>query len=263
MKKYFKLIKTLLSCRLSNQMIYQASFWSALLVDTVYFTVQLLTFNAIFGQIDRIGEWQRGHMAVFIGTFTILDAVYMSTYFFGVLSIPETIRSGKLDLYLTKPCNNLFLLAFEQMNLGSILAVVPGLIMVGWGVAQLGISLTFWQIVGYITMLILMYILMFWLMVLLRLPAFWWIKLTVLDHLEGSLVEFAFRVPGVLYKGIWKLIFYVLLPYGLMATFPTSILTGSFSWQGWLLALGVLGGFSLLVSSLWKAGLRQYNSASS
>ena len=80
-------------------------------------------------------------MAIFVGTFTILDAVYMSTYFFGVIAIPERIRTGALDLYLTKPVSALFMLSVDSIDFGSIMLTVPGMLMVAWGVRELGIQI--------------------------------------------------------------------------------------------------------------------------
>lgn len=263
MKRYLKLLKTILSCRISRDMMYQASFWSGFLVDATFFSIQLITFNTIFGQVESVGPWQKGHMAIFIGSFTILDAVYMGSYFFGVLGIPDSIRTGRLDLYLTKPVDSLFMLSFEKMDILSFLATIPGLVMVISGVIQLNLTITLWQILGYILMLIIMYFLMYCIMILLRIPAFWLIKMTVFNELEGSLVEFSFRIPGILFKGVWKLIFYVFLPYALMATLPTQILTGQLHWSYWMLAIGILIVYWVLIRYLWKMGLRQYNSASS
>jgi ABC-2 type transport system permease protein len=263
MKQYWQVLKVVLTSRISRQMMYRFSFWTAAFVDGSLFLIQLLTFNAIFSQVESIGGWQRGHMAIFVGTFTILDAFYMGTYFFGVLNLPEFIRNGQLDLYLVKPVNPLFLISTESMDLGSIILSIPGMGMVMWGAAQLQLPLNPLWILGYIGMLLLMYVLMYCLMVLMRIPAFWLVKLTVFSNLENAMVEFSYRVPGVMFKGIWKFILYILLPYGLMATLPTQILAGESRWTAWLLAGGVLAGFWYLMDRLWHQGLRQYNSASS
>ena len=41
----------------------------------------------------------QGEMVVYIGTFSLLNAINMVIYFFGVNEIPQKIRSGGLDLY--------------------------------------------------------------------------------------------------------------------------------------------------------------------
>jgi len=261
--KMMRIMLTLLRCRVSRQMMYRLSFWTAFWVDLTYFLIQLLTFAAIFRQIETIGDWTLPHMAIFLGTFTMLDALYMCTYFFGVLAIPEKIRTGALDLYLTRPVSALFLLSVESMDFGSILLTVPGLMMVGWGVRELGLHVTVGLVAGYAALFVGMFLLMYCVMVVLRVAAFWLVRINAFNELENALVEFSFRVPGVVYQGVWKLLLYVLLPYGLMATIPTQFLTGGMHLQHWLLVSGVLGGFWIGMTLLWQAGLRRYGSASS
>jgi ABC-2 type transport system permease protein len=99
--------------------------------------------------------------------------------------------------------------------------------------------------------------------VLLRVPAFWLVRITAFQDLENSLVEFSFRVPGVVFRGVWKFMLYVVLPYGLMATIPTQFLTGGMTLRHWLLVGGVCILFWVGTLGLWRIGLRRYGSASS
>ena len=263
MKKRIRIIASLLRARISRQMIYRASFWTAFWVDMFLFVLQLLMFSAIYTRIESIGGWTLPHMAIFMGTFTMLDALYMCTYFFGVISIPDKIRSGALDLYLTKPVDTLFLLSVERMDFGSILLTVPGALMVAWGAAQLGIRFTPGLLLGYALIFLVMYLLMYCLMIVLRVPAFWLLRTQAFNELENALVDFSYRIPGVAFRGLWKVLLYVALPYGLMATFPTQFLTGTLALRHWLLAGGVLAGFWVLMTLLWKSGVKHYGSASS
>lgn len=135
--------------------------------------------------------------------------------------------------------------------------------MVLWGVRELGIRLTAWAVIGYVLIFGMMFLLMYCLMVVLRVPAFWLVRINAFSSLENTLVEFSFRVPGVVFRGVWKVLLYVVLPYGLMATLPTQFLTGGMRLEHWLLAGGVLAVFWIIMLVLWKAGLRRYGSASS
>jgi len=263
LRRYGRILATLFRCRVSRQMIYRASFWTAFWVDLLIFIIILFTFSAIYSQVGTIGGWTLPHMVIFVGTFTILDALYMSTYFFGVLNIPERIRSGTLDLYLVKPANALFMVSVDSLDFGSILLSVPGVLMVAWGVRELGIRLTPGVVGGYILLVVIMYLLMYCLMVVLRVPAFWLVRINAFQELENALVEFSFRIPGVVFSGVWKVLLYVVLPYGLMATIPAQFITGGMHLRHWLLVSGVFAGFWVLTITLWRAGVRRYGSASS
>jgi ABC-2 type transport system permease protein len=62
---------------------------------------------------------------------------------------------------------------------------------------------------------------------------------------------------------VWKLVLYVVLPYGIMATLPAQAITDGLPPALWLLAVGVCAAFWLLTRQLWRLGLNRYGSASS
>ena len=70
------------------------SFFSAFFVDGSLFLMQLIMFNAIYSNVDTIGGWSRGEVTIFIGTFSLINALNMALYFFGVTSIPDKIKNG-------------------------------------------------------------------------------------------------------------------------------------------------------------------------
>jgi len=124
--RHLRLIKTFFSFRMSNQMIYRASFWTAFFVDVSLFLIHLAVFQTLFFNVDSINGWSKYQMVFFVGTFTLIDGLEMWLYFFGVTSIPMKIREGKLDIYLTKPVNTLFWLTFEKHGYRIGLHQYPG-----------------------------------------------------------------------------------------------------------------------------------------
>ncbi|MFR2646192.1 MAG: ABC-2 family transporter protein, partial [Blautia coccoides] len=101
MRENIRLIKVLIKLRLERVMMFRLGFFGPFFVDGSLFVIQLLVFQAIYSNVDRIGNWKQGDMILFIGTFSLINALNMSIYFFGVNSIPEKIRTGEIDLYLT------------------------------------------------------------------------------------------------------------------------------------------------------------------
>ena len=120
MKNNYRFIKELLKLRMSHLMAFRLGFFGPLFVDVSLFFIQLLVFQALFANVDRIGSWGQGEMIIFIGTFSLVDAINMTVYFFGVLTIPDKVRTGEMDLYLTKPVSPLLRITFEKVNPGSL-----------------------------------------------------------------------------------------------------------------------------------------------
>ncbi len=263
MKRNLKLILTLAKLRLSHLMVFRLSFFGAFFVDSSLFAIQLLLFDVIYGQVESIGGWQRGEMTIFIGTFSMVDAINMCTFFFGLISIPEKIRTGALDHYLTKPSNTLLRLSFEQMNPGSLPIIAMSLIIIARGVSLLPAPPTVPEIFGYVLLVLLMTLLWYDLMLLLRTVPFFVMSAAAVHQMEEPLIELSMKVPGVVFEGVWKIIFQVVLPYGLLATLPTQMLTGTLTLPGLAWGCGVAVIFTVFALRLWKFGLSRYKSASS
>ena len=64
-------------------------------------------------------------------------------------------------------------------------------------------------------------------------------------------------------KGISKVIFYLILPYGLIATIPTEFFTGTMTITEWIISISVCIVFTLLRRLIWKEDLKKYSSVSS
>jgi ABC-2 type transport system permease protein len=254
-------VLALISTRLARSASESGSFLAAFLVDTLVFAIQAAVFWVIYLNVDDIGGWDKWKSVFFVGTFTLVDGLYMSLYFFGVLGIPEAISSGRLDLYLAKPFDPLLHLAFERFNPGSLFLCLPALGLILASVSALGFQPGFSAILGYLAAVILMLILMFDLMVLMRVPAFWLRRLGAFNAAENALVEFSFRVPGSAYTGGLKILFRVILPYGLIAAFPTEVFFWAANWGGWAAALAVTVTFTIAARLAWKRGLAAYESA--
>lgn len=263
LRRYWRIFVRLLKFRLSNQMIYRASFWTVFIVDMSMFLIQLAVFSALFLNVDNINGWNKYQMIFFVGTFNLVDSTNMFLFFFGVISIPWKIREGKLDIYMTKPMNTLFWLSFENIDVSSCLLFIPGSLMVGYATLKLGITLTVGKILGYLFLLALMLLLFYDLMLIIRTLSFWFTKTDAVNELENEMIGFSLRVPGIVYTGLAKLVLYVLLPYALFATIPTQFFTNSLSLGQWALVIGVVLSFTVLAQGLWRLGLKNYASASS
>lgn len=256
-------IGLLIRLRLEHLMVFRLSFFGATFVDGSMFVLQLAVFQAMYGWVDAIGTFSRGQMFVFVGTFSLINALNMVIYFFGINSIAGRIRDGSLDHYLTKPVNPLLRLTFEQVNPGSLPLIALSLVIIGYGVRLSGVQLTAGHVLLYAVLVGLMTLLWYDCEVVLRTLPFFFISTSAVEQIEGQLIEGCMRVPGMLFTGVWKVIFYFFLPYGVMSTVPTQALTGALTLRGGLYAAGIAVLFTTFTLWFWRFGLCHYKSASS
>jgi len=263
MKRNLRFIVLLIKLKLSRMMVFRFSFFGAFFADGTLFLVQLLTFSTIYAHVDSIGGWGRGQMIIFVGTFSLINALNMLIYFFGIVDLPDKIKRGDLDQYLTKPINPLLRLTFESVNPGSFLLVVMSLLIIGYGVSVTGLEVSAGLALAYAGLALLMTLLWYDMEVILRTIPFLVISANGVVQLESHLIELNFKVPGTLFKGVFRVLFCFIMPYGVMSTVPTQLLSGALTAAGLAQALCVAVVFTVFTLWFWRFGLRRYKSASS
>lgn len=261
--KYYRVFRALLKIRFQNLMMFRLGFWGPFFVDGSLFAIQLFVFDAIYANVERIGSWGRGEMILYIGTFSLINAINMAVYFFGVNGIVGKIKSGEMDLYLTKPVSPLFRLTFECMNPGSLPLLIFSICIIGYGVRTARIPLNADNVSAYLFFLGIMVLLHYEMEVLIRSLAFYLVSNARMEQLEAAGIELCMNMPGIVLYGIYKFIFYCILPYGIMATLPVQSLIGDMSLGMAAFGVVVVGVFSGITTLVWRKGIRHYNSASS
>lgn len=263
MRKNLKVVKELIRLRFQNLMMFRLGFFGPFFVDGSLFMVQLMVFNAVYANVDTIGNWGRGEMILYIGSFSLLNAVSMVICFFGINGIPQKIKSGEMDLYLTKPVSPLLRLTFERINPGSVPLVIMSICIIVYGAGISNTHFTVRNLLAYCWWMCLMQILYYEMEVIIRSFCFYFVSNARLDQVENAGLELCMKLPGIAFYGIYKVIFYCFLPYGIMATFPVQSMIGEMTPGMALYGSLILAVFTCLLAFLWKNGMKHYNSASS
>lgn len=259
-RKYLGVLKVLIVLRFHNLMVFRLDFLAPFFIDGSLFLVQLLVFHAVYANVETVGGWGSGEMTLYIGTFSLLNAVSMLVCFFGIVTIPGKIRSGEMDLYLSKPVSPLFRLTFEQVNPGSGLLVVMSILIIVYGAGKVEGSFTPERILAYLFWVAVMQILYYEMEVIIRSVSFYIVSAARINQLEEAGLDLCMKLPGIAFYGIHKVIFYFILPYGMMATLPVQSLIGEMNRRLAFQGIGVVGVFTLVTFMLWTNGIRHYNS---
>lgn len=263
LRRNMRVVRELIRLRFQNQMMFRLGFFGPFFVDGSLFLIQILVFQAVYANVERIGSWEKGEMMLYIGTFSLLNAVNMTIYFFGVNGIPYKIRSGEMDLYLTKPVSPLLRLSLEQVNPGSIPLIIMSILIIAYGVQTAEIQISTGKILPYLFWLLIMQVLYYEMEVIIRAISFYMISATSAQQLEEAALGLCMQLPGIAFYGIYKVIFYVILPYGIMATIPVQSIAGEMTVRTAMFGVSIVCIFSVITCLIWKNGKKHYNSASS
>ncbi len=263
LKKNLRVLREMLYLRFHGIAVFRMDFFGPFFVDGSLFVIQLLAFGVIYSNIDTIGGWHQGEMILYIGTFSLLNAVNMTLYFFGVNGIPDKVRSGELDLYLTKPVSPLFRLSFENISPGSVPLMIMSICIIAYGGAMSKVQVTALRVLEYLFWLLLMGILYYDMEVIIRSVSLYVVSMARMEQLEDAGINLCMKLPGIAFYGVYKFIFYLLLPYGIMATLPVQSMIGDMDYKLAMYGILVVVLFSVGACLMWKKGLKRYNSASS
>ena len=264
--KNLRFIRLLIKLKLSHMMLFRLSFFGSFFADASLFIVQLSAFQLIYGQVESVGGWSRGQMLIFIGTISMISGLNTLIFFFGIAGIPNKIREGVLDYYIAKPMSALLRLTFESVDPGSIPLLLLSGAIIAYGIDVAGVHITVPLMLLYTILVLMMTLLWYDMEVILRTLSFFFFVVSDIDpieRVEGTLLSLNFKIPGVIYRGFFKVLFYFILPYGIMATIPTQALTGALSPGGFLHTIGIVIFFTAFALWFWRFGVKHYKSASS
>ncbi len=262
-RKNMRVLRELFYLRFHGIAVFRLDFFAPFFVDGSLFLIQLLAFGVVYSNVETIGSWGKGEMILYIGTFSLLNAVNMTIYFFGTNAIPQKIRSGELDLYLSKPVSPLFRLTFENISPGSIPLILMSICIIVFGVSKLERGLTLAGLASYLFWIVLMEILYYEMEILIRSVSLYIVSMARMEQLEEAGIDLCMKLPGIALHGVYKVIFYLILPYGIMATLPVQSMVGEMTPQRAVYGIGVVVLFTVITCAMWTRGLKHYNSASS
>ena len=194
--KNIRVLRELIKLRLHGLMVFRLDFFAPMFIDGSLFLIQLLAFAAVYKNIETIGTWGRGEMILYIGTFSLLNAINMTIYFFGVQSIPWKVKSGELDLYLTKSVSPLFRLTFENVSIGSTPLILMSFCIIGYGVKSLQSDIAMLCVGAYCFWTLIMAVLYYEMEVIIRSVSLYIVSAARMEQLEDAGIDLCMKLPG-------------------------------------------------------------------
>jgi ABC-2 type transport system permease protein len=262
MKRYLRLYLTFLRFSFSKALEFRVDFTFRILMDVVYYLVNILFFKVIFLHTPLIEGWSESQMMIFVASYLLVDGLAMSVFSNNMWWMPYFINRGELDYYLIRPVSPLFFLSCREFSANSFVNL---LIAIGFFVYTLmGYQgpYSFGDVLLLIGLLINGTLIYYCLQVLAILPVFWTQSARGFMDLFYAMGN-AMERPDKIYKGTLRMMFTVILPFGLIASFPARLFIEGFDWITFLHLSTVTFTLWAVMLSLWQRGLRIYSSASS
>lgn len=263
LKHYLGIYLALWKNSVVREMQFKANFILWIIVELLWFGLQLTFVAVIYQHTDRIGTWTRWEVVLLIGASHFIQQIFTAIFLTNLTQLSEYIRTGKLDFMLLLPINTRFLISLRQVDLGGFINAGSALAVIGYACSQLGIVPSPSQIAGFLLLSAASVIIHYSLMLVLACSSFWTVRAQGIVWGYYNLFNIA-RLPDAAFHGFFRLFFTFVLPMLLVANVPAKLVARKLGsgWEMGLLVLMSLAAF-LLSEAFWRFSVKRYTSASS
>lgn len=246
---------------------YWADNWASVLSTTFYTLSMLIFINVLYANVKTIVGYNKNDMLLF---FLIGQITFYTSWSVSAQNMQEFIldvNRGDLDMILTKPLPALFYITFKRIRLFSSIirdAIPPTLaiiLAIHWSSFHLSIGNILLATVIFILGQICLHVIQF----ISVIPVIWLGESLSIFKLTSDIDNYAGRfIPLEGFNSYFRLIFGVLIPVMIPASFTTSILLNKSNPVSLLVWAVVVTIFAVILRGwVWKLAIRNYTSASS
>ena len=262
MRRYLRLYLHFLRFSFSRAFEFRLDFCFRIVMDCVFYAVNLAFFSILYNYRDLIGGWTIDQCYVFVAGFFLVDALHMTIFSNNMWWLPLLVNKGDLDYYLVRPVSSLFFLSLREFAANSFVNLIIAVGILAWAIERYPGELSAGQITLFAGFILAGAFVHYVLHILFIIPVFWLHTNRGLAMVFFSITKLAER-PDRIYTGVTRRVLLSVLPLAWIASVPTDVLfTGATTERLLHLAAVVLGLFSFLLW-FWGRALRSYVSASS
>jgi ABC-2 type transport system permease protein len=260
---YFAVYGALWRNSIVREMSFKANFLLWIVVEMLWFCLQLGFIAVIYQHTDTIATWTKWEVVLLIGASHFIQQLYTAIFLSNVTQLSEYIRTGKLDFMLLLPLNTRFLVSFRSVDLGGFVNAISAVAVMGYAIHQLHLTVSFGQAAGFILLTLCSLLVHYSLMLTLATTSFWTVRGQGIVWGYYNLFNIA-RMPDAAFRGFFKVFFTYAIPMLLVANVPTKLLARKIGslWEMLLLFLLSLVCFAIS-EGIWRWSIRHYTSASS
>ena len=253
-------LRALWKANVVEEMQYRANFVASVLGTLFWIAMALLTLALFFRHTESLGGWGFWEVVVLLGVFNALSGIVEAVLRPGVGRLAADVRSGALDLILTRPVEAQFYVSMRRLDLWRLADVVLGLALAAYAASQLNRVPSAVDLLAFAVTFVSATAVVYAIWVALMSLAFWVVAVENLSVLFDAVYEAA-RYPVSAYPGALRFLFVYLIPIAWTTTIPASALTGRLE-PVTALGAAIVAALALaLTRLLWRSAVRRYTSA--
>ena len=120
-KRYLTIYAALWKNSVAREMSFKGNFLLWIIVELLWFGLQLSFVTVIFTQTDSVGTWTKWQMVMLVGASNFIQQVYQAFFLVNCTNLSELVRTGKMDFLMALPVNTRFLVSLRVVDLGAFI----------------------------------------------------------------------------------------------------------------------------------------------
>ena len=263
LRRYGRIYVALWKNSIIREMSFKSNFLLWIVVELLWFALQLAFIAVIYQHTDHIGDWSKWEVVLLMGASHFIQQIFQAFFLSNCTQISEYVRTGKLDFMLLLPVNTRFIVSLRQVDLGGFVNASSAVAVMIYALSQLHLVPSLLQVLGFLLLVAAGVFTHYSLMFLLASISFWTVRAQGIVWGYYSLFTIA-RLPDAAYRGFFKVFFTFAVPMILVANVPARLLAAKLSSPLQMLLLLGMAIICWLASELaWRLSVRHYTSASS
>jgi ABC-2 type transport system permease protein len=262
LRRYASIYAALWRNSVVREMGFKSNFLLWILVELLWFGLQLSFIGVIYLHTDHIASWTKWEVVMLVGASHFIQEIFQAFFLTNCTQLSELIRTGRLDFMLLLPVNVRFLVSLRQVDLGGFVNGASGLVVMGYAARQLHLVPAPAQVIAFVLLCVVGILIHYSLMFLLASVAFWTVRAQGIVWGYYSLFNLA-RMPDEAFQGFFRAFFTFAIPMLLVVNVPVRVLLSRLTSPAQMSLLLGAGGVCFLLSELfWRFSIRHYTSAS-
>jgi ABC-2 type transport system permease protein len=149
-KRYLEIYAALWKNSVVREMGFKTNFLLWILVELLWFALQITFITVIYRHTDHIGDWSKWQVVLLMGASHFIQQIFTALFLSNAVQISEHVRTGRLDFFLLLPVNTRFLLSFRQVDLGAFVNAASAVVVMTYAGRQLALTPSLVAVAGFV-----------------------------------------------------------------------------------------------------------------
>src|SRR5882757_11155670 len=146
LRRYLGIYFALWKNSVTREMIFKGNFLMWIIVELLWFGLQLSFIGVLYLHTDHIGSWTKWQVVMLIGASHFIQQIFQAFFLINCTNLSELVRTGKLDFLLLLPVNTRFVVSLRQVDLGAFVNALSALGVMIYAAHRLHLAPTVAQI---------------------------------------------------------------------------------------------------------------------